>query len=82
MKGQKNAEQRCSAENKIKKLCVEQKKGDNKTDVKSNKYCSISLTQLDYTLFFLNSQGNAINIFKRLTFSAVCTNNACIYWTF
>ena len=36
--GKKNAEQRCSAENKIKKLCVEQKKGDNKTDVKSNKF--------------------------------------------
>lgn len=31
--GKKNAEQRCSAENKIKKLCVEQKKGDNKTSV-------------------------------------------------
>ena len=42
----KNAEQRCSAENKIKKLCVEQKKGDNKTDVKSNKLCSISLTSI------------------------------------
>jgi hypothetical protein len=43
--GKKNAEQRCSAENK-KKLCVEQKKGDNKTDVKSNKLCSISLTSI------------------------------------
>ena len=29
---QKNTEQRCSAGNEIKKLCVEQKKGDNKTD--------------------------------------------------
>ena len=44
--GKKNAEQRSSAENKIKKLCVEQKKGDNKTDVKSNKLCSISLTSI------------------------------------
>lgn len=35
------------AQQKIKKkLCVEQKKGDNKTDVKSNKLCSISLTSI------------------------------------
>ena len=53
--GKKNAEQRCSAENKIKKLCVEQKKGDNKTDVKSNKLCSISLTSIKLSYPFLVS---------------------------
>ncbi len=53
--GKKNAGQKCPAENKIKKLCVEQKKGDNKTDDKSNKIivqCPLSSSNIihDYRM--------------------------------